>query len=557
MSRKFVLILAALAAAACTKGPGRDDEPPIHYDEGTTVYGLVKTDSGSPVQYAVVSDGVHCVNTGADGVYQLKSAKKNGLVYVCPPAYYTVRRINSQPQFYQHLSKAADEPERHDFVLVSDPDQDNHTRLVFGDIHVYNDNSAGYFTNLLTSKVNKELAAGKYNSPVGLTLGDMSWDYHWYQSNYRNTKYIQLADRMELPVFNTVGNHDHDMKCDGMWVNSKQELEDTGEDWTVEIPYREKQGPTCYSWNIGKIHYISMDDAMTIDDGTGDVDGRGCVLGFTDNDLNWLKEDLKFVKPTKPIVLSVHIPFSNKEGTVRGGAYGGINRYAGKTNADMLAPFKGYNLKLVLSAHIHNLFTNQVKIGEFEFPEYNCGAVCGHFWSTCSKGVSMCNEGAPNGYRVLEWSGEELVDNYYQTLDKKGFYPFRSYDRNNIELTDQKVAAASSASGFFSKSSDNYVYIYVWDWRDGWSISVTEDGKPLEVENLTTCKYDPLALLMRTSGMSSVSEIATYMRRVKASSANSTLVITVKDEYGHVAKEEMKRPKAFDLKTYQNEDYSK
>lgn len=554
--RKFAFVLAALIAVACKKDPGKGDEVPISYEPGTTVYGLVKTEGGTPVQYAVVSDGVHCVRTGENGVYQLKSEKKNGLVFICPPPYYTVARIKSQPQFYQHLTSVPESPERHDFTLLEDPDQDVHTRLVFGDIHVYNDASAGYFTNLLASKVNKELSSSKYRNPVGLTLGDMSWDYHWYQSNYRNTKYLQLADGINLPIFNTVGNHDHDMKHDGKWINSKQELEDTGEDWTVEIPYRDKQGPTCYSWNIGKIHYISMDDAMTIDDGTGDVDGRGCVLGFTDTDLNWLKEDLKYVSPKKPIVLSVHIPFSNREGTIRGGAYSGLNYYAGRTNADMLAPFKGYNLKLVLSAHIHNLFNNNVTIDGTEFPEYNCGAVCGHFWSTCSKGISLCSDGTPNGYRILEWNGENLASNYFQTLDKKGFYPFRSYDRNKIQLTDQKIASESLSSGYYNASSDNYVYINVWDWKDGWSISVKEDGKELPVENVGRI-HDPLALLMRCNGMSSVTNCSSDMRRVKASSANSTLVITVKDEYGHVATENMTRPKAFDIKTYQNEDYSK
>lgn len=554
--KRISLFFAITFAIACTKQPGGGDDKPIPYDPGTTIYGLVKTANGTPVQYAVVSDGVHCVRTGADGIYQLKSEKKNGMVYICPPPYYSVTRINSQPSFYQLLNSDPETPERHDFFVYEDPDQDIHTRIVFGDIHVYNDASAGYFSNLLVNKVNRELAAGKYKNPVGLTLGDMSWDYHWYQSNYRNTKYIQLVDHMNIPVFNTVGNHDHDMKHNGQWVNSFKELEDTGEDWTVEIPYRDKQGPTCYSWNIGKIHYISMDDAMTIDDGTGDVDGRGCVLGFTQNDLNWLKEDLKFVSPSKAIVLSVHIPFSNREGTIRGGAYNGLSRYAGWTNADMLAPFEGHNLQLVLSAHIHNLYNNNVQIGQFKFPEYNCGAVCGHFWSTCSKGLSICNDGTPNGYRILEWNGDRLASNYFQTLDKKGFYPFRSYDRNKIQLTDEKIASASISSGFYNPSSENYVYINVWDWKEGWSITVTEDGKELPVENVGRI-YDPIAMLMRCNGMSSVTYCSNDMRRVKASSPNSTLVITVKDEYGHTATETMTRPKNFDLKTYQNEDYSK
>lgn len=554
--RKYLKYFAVIfLVLSCSKQEGGRKQDEIDINPGTTIYGRVKTAAGTPVEFAVVSDGVNCVRTGADGVYQLSSAKKNAIVYVCPPPYYTVGGVDSQPQFYKNLEKDATVAERHDFVLIPDPDQDNHTRFVFGDIHVYNDNSAGYFTNLFVSKVNKMLLPGVYKIPVGLTLGDMSWDLHWYKSNYRNTKYIALANALKLPVFNTVGNHDHDMKFEGHWINSRQELEDTGEDWTVEIPYRQKQGPTCYSWNIGKIHYISMDDVLTLDDGTGADDGRGCTLGFTEPDLNWLKEDLKFVSPGKPIVLSVHIPFSNIEGTRRS-SYEGLTRFAGLNSEHMLEPFKGHNLQLVLSAHIHNLYNNQVSIGGLSFPEFNCGAVCGHFWSTSSKGLSICSDGVPNGFRILEWSGEKLASNIYQPLEKNGFYPFRSYDRNCIELTGEKVQSESMASGYYLKSTDNYVYISIWDWKSGWSLSVTENGKELNVENLGRL-YDPLALLMRSNGMSSVAKPGFEMRRVKASSANSTLVITVRDEYGHVATETMKRPKEFSIATYKSEDYSK
>lgn len=555
MKHCFLICFATAIIVACSDPAGTDEPTPIEIEDGTTIYGRITTVDGKPIGFTVVSDGVKCVRTAADGIYQLKSEKKNGIVFICPPAYYTVQRIKSQPQFYKQLKEEPTKPERHDFTLLSDPDQDNHTRFVLGDIHVYNDNTAMFFSNLLVSKLNREAGRGVYKTPVGLTLGDMSWDLHWYKSNYRNTKYIALADAIEIPMFNTVGNHDHDMKFEGSWIDSRKELEETGEDWTCEIPYRQKQGPTCYSWNIGKIHYISMDDAMTVDDGTGADDGRGCEMGFTDADLAWLKEDLKFVNPAKPIVLSVHIPFCNKEGWNRT-AYSGLKRYAGRTSADMLEPFRNYNLILVLSGHIHNLYNHDVKIGDFSFPEYNCGAVCGHFWSTSQKGLTICSEGCPAGFRILEWNGERLASNIYQPLEKKGFYPFRSYDRNCIEITDEKTRAESIASGYYSKSSDNYVYISVWDWKKGWTITVTENGKNLEVENLGPI-YDPLALLMRSNGMSSVTTPGYDIRRVKASSATSTLIITITDEYGHTATETMTRPKNFSIKTYQSEDYSK
>lgn len=45
-------------------------------DEGTTIYGIVSANDGSPVENVVVSDGVEVTLTNEEGIYQLKSAKR-------------------------------------------------------------------------------------------------------------------------------------------------------------------------------------------------------------------------------------------------------------------------------------------------------------------------------------------------------------------------------------------------------------------------------------------------------------------------------------------------
>lgn len=565
MQRKHIaatIILLLLGVTACKKGEQPQDDP-IQPDSGVTIYGRI-TVSGKPLAAVVVSDGEMCVQTDADGIYQMKSKKKNDLVFISVPAYCRPRReaSTSTPQFWQRLGAGASEAERHDFILEEDPGQDNHTRIIFGDIHIYDSKSAAYFSQSVCAKLRKELKEGKYENPCGLTLGDMSWDYYWYDYDsgcYDNAKYLAQMDKTDFPVYGTVGNHDHDMKYNGQWWNSRAELETVGEDWTVMIPYRFRQGPTCYSANIGKIHYISMDNALTTDDGTGEKDGRGCVLGFTDNDLKWLKQDLSYVDASTPIVLSLHIPLSDIHGKLKP-AYKGLNYYNGKSLETMLKPFAGHNLMLVLSAHTHTLYTNRVETsGGLSFVEIVNGAVCGSFWHSAKHDMKLtvCKDGTPGGYRVLQFNGREITQNSYMAMEKNDFYPFRSYDRNKIAISSNKWAEQIAISDMGTKSSANYVYINIFDWNEDWTLSVTEDGRPLTAERLNGI-YDPLALELAAKGLLGELEIPAHpLFRVRASSATSTLVIKVTDPYGKSAVENMVRPKNFTRTQYENEDYSK
>lgn len=524
-------------------------------DEGVTLFGYVKCGT-TPIKDVVVSDGVLCTKTDKNGLYQLKSAKKNGLVFISIPAYYCVAATNTQPQFYKQLTLPTTQLERKDFALYSDPGQYHHTRYLYGDIHIHQPSSEVEFAKF-AKKINAELSKPLYKTPYGLTLGDMTWDWFWYHDpddGYHDYWY-QIPEFMRdiktingLQIFYTVGNHDHDMKYQGNWWNSNNEYETTGEDWTCEIPYRAQQGPTCYSCNIGSVHYVSMDDAITIDDGTGTKSGRGCKLGFTDVDLEWLKQDMSYVDSSVPVVLTVHIPFTTETGSFRG--------TTGHTLAEMLAPFKGRSGKLlVISAHLHRMHNHPSKTtGGITFEEWNMPAVCGYFWRTSINGWNLCTDGVPGGYRVLEFDGPNIVNSqYFATESPVGeYYPFRAYDRNTIKLKSNKY---STAGGFDVENKDNYVYLYVWDWNPDWKISMYEVGAGyLTPERLTDGIYDPLITEANILGKLSGAPALNYKTfRAKATSATSVIQITVTDKFGKQAHETMVRPKTFSYEACKKE----
>ena len=118
--------MAATLMLACSndKSGGHDGDEGVEtevngtqLDGNTTLYGLVTDTSGNPVQGVVVSDGYNCVETDANGVYQMIRYKKARFVWYSTPAGYEINTsADNYPLYYAEIvhKNIAD---RHDFVL--------------------------------------------------------------------------------------------------------------------------------------------------------------------------------------------------------------------------------------------------------------------------------------------------------------------------------------------------------------------------------------------------------------------------------------------------------
>ncbi|MBR1705771.1 MAG: calcineurin-like phosphoesterase family protein [Bacteroidales bacterium] len=518
MHRPLPLLLLCLAAVSCS-GPAErhGEEYPLSAVPGATVYGKV-TCNGTGIGGVVVSDGVVTAQTDAEGVYQLASAKRNGLVFVSVPSGYRVAsRYGTVPHFWKALKQEAGTPERVDFSLLQE-DQTRFTLLVLGDIHLFNARSSALFRRSLVQEAGDLVKAA--DCPVyGLTLGDMTWDWHWTADQFGISEYITEMNRIEgMLVYNTIGNHDHDWT-----VDSRSEFAATGEDWSCEKPYRRLQGPTCFSFNLGAWHFISLDDAIVLDPGDLVKENRSSVRGITDTDLEWLRRDLSYVPRSTPLIVSLHIPLLN----AAGGNYTRPSNSVHASPEEILAPFRGYDV-LLLSAHTHTVYNNTFTVDGISAEEWNGGAVCGDFWTSAGKGLNLCGNGAPGGYRIMEFDGGGYRSTY-KALGKDGDYLFRSYDLG-----------------------DGSVLVNVWDWKPGWTVEITEGGTPLEVTR--TSGYDPLYLRLQEEGLTGTAPVLSYtLFHATASSAFSDLTVTVTDAHGRNRTETMHRPKALELDTYLSE----
>lgn len=518
---------------------------------GTTVFGLVSSEEG-PVANVVVSDGTEVTVTDDKGIYELKSAKKWGYVFISVPSGYEVAAEGVFPQFYQTLKGAADVVEQKDFKLTKVDGQDRYKFFLLGDMHLANrTNDAAQFTQF-TTDLNAYMAQHSGQKMYALTLGDMTWDLYWYKNNYALPQYRETINRQvkNLQIYHTMGNHDNDFM--------------TTSDYDAAVKYVDCIGPTFYSFNIGQVHYVVMDNIdCSAYDGT---DSRNYVKKLSNEQLKWLAKDLAYVDKSTPLIVAMHAQIYKPTST--GFAF---DHDSANTEA-LLAALDGYEVHFV-TGHTHKVYNitpdDDVVKGR-DIHEHNSGAICASWWwsGNLTPGVHVSIDGAPGGYAIWDIDGTDFAW-LYKSTGWPEEYQFRSYDLNNVSFSMDDVPnipsniliqlAYKKYVNAYPENSDNEVLIKIWNWNSNWELSVVDErGKTLEYTPVWA--YDPLHIAalsvprFNNSGITStpsfVTESATNFFKVKADDADVDLTITVKDEFGHTWTEEMQRPKAFSTDAY-------
>ena len=518
---------------------------------GTTVFGLVSSEEG-PVANVVVSDGTEVTVTDDKGIYELKSAKKWGYVFISVPSGYEVAAEGVFPQFYQTLKGAADVVEQKDFKLTKVDGQDRYKLFLLGDMHLANrTNDAAQFTQF-TTDLNAYMAQHSGQKMYALTLGDMTWDLYWYKNNYALPQYRETINRQvkNLQIYHTMGNHDNDFM--------------TTSDYDAAVKYVDCIGPTFYSFNIGQVHYVVMDNIdCSAYDGT---DSRNYVKKLSNEQLKWLAKDLAYVDKSTPLIVAMHAQIYKPTST--GFAF---DHDSANTEA-LLAALDGYEVHFV-TGHTHKVYNitpdDDVVKGR-DIHEHNSGAICASWWwsGNLTPGVHVSIDGAPGGYAIWDIDGTDFAW-LYKSTGWPEEYQFRSYDLNNVSFSMDDVPNSPSNVliqlaykkyvNAYPENSDNEVLIKIWNWNSNWELSVVDErGKTLEYTPVWA--YDPLHIAalsvprFNNSGITStpsfVTESATNFFKVKADDADVDLTITVKDEFGHTWTEEMQRPKAFSTDAY-------
>lgn len=522
-------------------------------DAGTTVYGIVSS-AGVGVENVVVSDGAEVTVTNEKGIYQLKSAKKWGYVFISVPSGYEVPSVGVLPQFHCALKNSADVVERADFKLEKVDGQDSYKIFMLGDMHLANrTGDLGQFAQF-TSDLTDYMTRHKGEKMYALTLGDMTWDLYWYSNSYYFPQYLNTVNSQikNLQIFHTMGNHDNDFQ--------------TRSDYDAAVKYVDQICPTYYSFNIGKVHYVVMDDidCSSYDGSTS----RNYVKSLSAEQLDWLAKDLSYVAKTTPVVVAMHAQVFYPTTSGFKIDHDPVNTLR------LFDILDGYTVRFV-TGHTHKLFNvtpDAPIVDGHNFREYNSGSVCASWWwsGNLTPGIHIGTDGTPGGYGIWDVTGTDFQC-LYKSTGWPEEYQFRSYDLNNVHFSMADVPlmpsdiSASVKNAYmqyvnaYPQNNDNEVLINIWNWNSDWTLSVVDENRktlpytevwaydPLHIAALSVKRFNNAGL---KSTPSFITDKFTHFFKVKADDADTDLVITVKDEFGNEWTENMQRPKAFSTDAY-------
>lgn len=375
--------------------------------------------NGKGVANVVISDGFNVVQTDKDGKYVIEVNSLAKFVWVSTPSGYEFKTESYVAKHYETLTAGTNL----NFELKPLKLKDNrHNFIIWADPQVKNKKDVQKMMEESVPDV-KRVIKGMKNVPIhGITVGDIVWDNHELFVDYN-----KAVDSMGIPFFQALGNHDMDYRLGG--------------DETSDKTFQEHYGPTYYSFNRGKAHYVVLDDVRYL--GT-DRNYDGFISQVQ---LEWLAKDLQFVAKDALLIINLHIPVHNSV----------------KNNKDFYAVLDGYTNVHIMSGHTH-YNKNVIKNNIFE---HNHGTVCGAWWTG-----PICEDGTPSGYGVYEVNGTDLKW-YYQPTGLDRTEQLHIYVE---ELTNQKRLIAN-----------------VWNYDPMWKVEYFLDGKAMG--NLAQeIGFDPLSV---------------------------------------------------------------
>ncbi len=370
----------------------------------------------------VISDGYAVVCTDARGNYSIKVHDQATNLFMSTPAGYAFKTSAQIARQYEQLGSR----NHYDFDLEPlSRNDDKHHFIIWADPQVKNKKDVAQMMETAVPDVQALVKSMGQDVLIhGICVGDIVWDNHALFEDYN-----RAVDLMGIPFFQALGNHDMDYRKGG--------------DETSDVTFKEFYGPSYYSFNRGKAHYVVLDDVRYL--GTErNYDGY-----ISEAQLSWLEKDLQHVAKDQLVVINLHIP-----------VHSGV-----KNNEALYAILKDYQNVHIMSGHTHynkNVISNGIY-------EHNHGTVCGAWWTG-----PICEDGTPRGYGVYEVNGTELQWYYKSTGEPKE----KQVNVFVEQLTGQMRLLAN-----------------VWNYDPDWKVNYFIDGKEMgAMENIKG--YDPLAVTL-------------------------------------------------------------
>jgi 3',5'-cyclic AMP phosphodiesterase CpdA len=251
------------------------------------------------------------------------------------------------------------------------------------DIHVQPERQAEAGFMWAINEVNKQ------NPDFVITGGDLVMDVlnqSYERADSLFNIYIKLSEKFQMPVYNTVGNHEV-----YAWYRQDPGIEEHPE--YGKLMFEKRLGDRFYSFDHKGWHFIVLDAISRSAEG-------GYMGRIEEEQLLWLAKDLQEVDKSTPIAISVHIPFiTSTSQLMRGSMAANTPGQVISNGQEVLALFSEYNLRLVLQGHLHFLEDIYVQ-NQVHF--ITGGAVSGKWWA------NEADSKPEEGFLMVHVNGEDL-----------------------------------------------------------------------------------------------------------------------------------------------------
>ena len=472
MLRKFYylfLTVALLGGAACSSSDSDDSDPTPPEGETVLVGQISDATTGKGIAGVPVTDGYTFTTTDADGNYRLVANRYCRNVYYVTPANYKVALDPSSklPLFYSTSTIQRYKENRNDFKLEPLPAvEENFTLVAIGDPQCKTDDDVTRWETETIPDIKSTLKSaqekGRWTNAYAVTLGDITFDNTVQWDPMKKSMSNMQIGTDYLPIFNCMGNHDHDAS--------------QSTPYAAQLNYVQRFGPADYSFNRGKAHIVVMDNVVCTRS-TGST--WNYEAGLLDQQYNWLKADLDLVenKADKIIFFCAHIPFRN------GGKNTGSNVNEDKHYADVLNLLTQFKEAHIMIGHTHYpqnyIHTKYVCQGGKPVYEHVHGGACGAWWSS-----NLNVDGAPNGYSIYEIKGN-VVDNWVaKSTGRPETYQMRVYDGNATYTGSKEYSYTWTGGGTGAgiKTNGNAALkdcfvVSIWnDDPQNWKVELVQNG---------------------------------------------------------------------------------
>ncbi|MBO4433923.1 MAG: calcineurin-like phosphoesterase C-terminal domain-containing protein [Bacteroidales bacterium] len=466
--------------------------------DGYNVTGRVVDNAGKGIENVVVSDGLKCVRTMFDGSFYMESAIADvKYVFVSTPSGYMPVVSGGIPRFYKakaDITPSAGIYDFGDFVLTPVANPNRFTLLISADPQPrqfkYTLDRIAYKSLDVCQDLYQELydvASGITGRQVyGICLGDI---VHEDMSLYSN--YVTALGTLAYPTYNIIGNHDNNYQ--------------TANDEEAAADFESYFGPRNYSFNIGGIHFVMLDNLIQ-----GGYDNSKSLdaydQGLTDRIWEWLQNDMSYIPTSTKIMVCAHSPmFKQQSGSERTNTayHGGTT--SSKTNytygyGDL---FDKYDEVHAWAGHTHSGFnfiygsTHRHK----NVQVHTLARSTGELWTN-----EYLANGTPRGFTVVEVDNGTITWKFHPVTRQRGAFQgvttgYCSAGAPAYQWRDWSYNAAGVAvmneGGSLTEDyqmhvyprgayGDNYVYVNVFLWDEKWQKPVwtPTGGTPVQMTRI-------------------------------------------------------------------------